>query len=135
MRKSKKVEMKLTDYNVFELEKMMRDGLIPEDVLDSYVLYTTYFSQYALGVTGCNYNSGVYVSEDGTPFPYAAAAYKAAKDNGIKPYYKKGRDTAYGEVGCKDFKRTAITVREFLKMKTYVPAYRPDKFSTLKATA
>lgn len=123
--------MNLLENSVFNLKKAIDE--IPEEILNGYVIYTTYFKQYAWGVTGCNYGSSVYVQEDGKPFPYAAAAYKAAKEAGIKPYSKKGRDTGYGEIGAEEFTRTAMTVKDFLNMEVYHASYMPHEFKTMKA--
>lgn len=123
--------MNLLEEKVYVLQRNIEN--IPEEILNGYVIYTTYFEQYAWGITGCNHSSAVFVQEDGKPFPYATAAYKAAKEAGIKPYSRRGRDTGYGEVGAKQYTRKAITVREFLKMKTYVPSYMPNEFRPLKA--
>jgi hypothetical protein len=89
---------------------------LPEEFLNQYVIYTTYFQQYAAGICGVNRNTRLLISKDGNGYPYAAAAYKAAKDNGIKPYSRKGRVTPYGEIGAEEYTRKAITVREALKL-------------------
>lgn len=88
---------------------------LPEDFLNAYVIHTTYFHQYALGVTGATRTERVLISEDGLGYSYAAAAYKDAKEHGIKPYTKNGEKTPYGELGAEVYRREAITVREALK--------------------
>lgn len=98
---------------------------LPEDFLDSYVIYTTYFHQYALGCTGVRRAFHLYVSEQGLGYPYVAAAYKDAKDHGILPYTKNGKDTIYGELGAKQFTRKAITVREALERKAFICDFEP----------
>lgn len=97
----------------FELKKKINE--LPEDFLNSYVIHTKYFHQYAMGVTGANRIEKVLISEKGLGYPYAAAAYKDAKDHGIKPYSKKGVDEGYGEVDAEEYTRKAITVREALE--------------------
>lgn len=97
----------------YELKRKINE--LPEDFLNTYVIHTKYFHQYAMGVTGANRVEKVLVSENGLGYPYAAAAYKDAKEHGIKPYSKKGVDEGYGEVGAKVYTREAITVREALE--------------------
>lgn len=98
---------------VYELRKKIDE--LPEDFLNSYVIHTKYFHQYAAGVTGANRVERILVSESGLGYTYAAAAYKDAKEHGIKPYSKKGVDEGYGEVGAEVYTREAITVREALE--------------------
>jgi hypothetical protein len=102
---------------LYELKREI--DTLPEDFLNMYVIHTCYFHQYALGVTGAHRNECVYVSEEGLGYPYAAAAYKDAKDHGIKPYTKNGEKTPYGELGAKQYTRKAITVREALETGVY----------------
>jgi hypothetical protein len=92
---------------------------LPEEFLNQYVIYTTYFQQYAAGIGGTHKRERFLINKNGEGYPYAAAAYKAAKDNGIKAYTKNGRVTPYGEIGAEQFTRKAITVREALAIEGY----------------
>lgn len=114
---------------IYNLRKKIDE--LPDEFLNQYIIYMTYFNQYAPGITGATRNARFIISKDGTGFPYAAAAYKAVKDAGIKPYEKKGRETPYGNVGCEVLKRKAITVREALQMSSY--HMTPSTFTMLKA--
>lgn len=109
--------------SLVELRKYQDE--LPGEFLDAYVIYTTYFHQYAPGCTGAVRKFRLYVSEQGLGYPYAAAAHKDAKEHGLFPYTKKGRDTEYGELGAKQFTRTAITIREALELDTPVWELKP----------
>lgn len=95
---------------IWEMKKNINE--LPEEFLNSRCIVTTYFNQYAAGICGTRKYVHAYLDKDGNGWPYDAAAYKAAKDAGIKPYYKKGKDEGYGEVGCEQFTRTVMSVRD-----------------------
>lgn len=86
-----------------------------EELLNSRCIVTIYFHQYAEGITGANRDIKGYLKPDGTGWPYDAAAYKAAKDAGIKKYRKQGRPTPYGNIGAENYDRKVMTVREALE--------------------
>lgn len=85
---------------------------LSEEFLNQKCIVTTYFNQYAPGICGQTRYIHAYLKEDGTGWPYDAAAYKAAKDAGIKPYTKRGKSEGYGEVGAKVYTRTVMSVRD-----------------------
>ncbi len=88
---------------------------LSEEFLNQKCIVTTWFHQYAPGIGGTHKAVHIYLKTDGNGWPYDAAAYKAAKDAGIRPYEKRGRDEGYGEVGCKQYKRTAMSIRNALR--------------------
>ena len=95
---------------ICELKRNIEE--LSEEFLNQKCIVTTYFHQYASGICGVNRYVHAYLQEDGTGWPYDAAAYKAAKDAGMKPYRKKGKDEGYSEVGAKQFTRTVMSVRD-----------------------
>lgn len=85
-----------------------------EEFLDSWCMVVQRTAQYALGVTGINYTENVYIQENGEGYPYAAAAYKAAKDAGIKNKAIKGEPSPYGNIGQVNVVRQAMTIRDYI---------------------
>lgn len=79
--------------------------------------------QYGEGVTAVNKSTTAYVQSDLTGFPYAAAAYKAFKDSGIKLENRKGDANGVGQV---------ITQRVAIKFSEYMESHiLPDKIYRL----
>lgn len=98
--------------------------LLSDEVLDSWCIYTKCEHSYAEGIGGCETIARAYISNNHTGFPYASAAYKAAKDAAIRPYTKRGAKEGLGTF----FTREAMTIRELLG-KT---GDAPDKFEILE---
>ena len=63
-------------------------------------------------ITGQTHTTSVYIKCDNEGYPYAAAAYKAAKDNGIKPVSHKGKPTPYGNIGQYELCRKAVQLKD-----------------------
>lgn len=95
---------------IWKMKRNMEE--LSEEFLNQKCIVTTYFNQYAAGICGSRHYVHAYLNEDGTGWPYDAAAYKAAKDAGIKPYTKRGKNEGYGEVGLEQYKRTVMSVRD-----------------------
>lgn len=130
------IEQIMTDVTkpyMFELRKAVDQ--LPEEFLNSYCLYTTYFHIYSEGINGVNRNNHVYLLNKTMGWPYAAAAYKYAKDNGIKNKEEKGRPRTH--IGYRQYTRTVMTVREFLniefkKLGAYLMWSQPREFEILE---
>lgn len=100
---------------------------ISEKLLSQKCIVTTYFHQYAAGVCGANRAVHAYLKADGTGWPYDAAAYKAAKDAGIKNRTRRGCNEGYGEVGFMEFKRTVMSVRDVIMHMGDITRFEPLK--------
>lgn len=80
--------------------------------LDSWCILVTTSHQFAPGVTGLEYNEYIYIDDNEQGYPYAAAAYKAAKESGIKNKHTKGKSSIYGNIGEKTITRTAVQIKD-----------------------
>lgn len=79
---------------------------------ESWCILVHTINQYAEGITGIDESSFVYLQDDDSGYPYAAAAYKAAKDFGIKNKNTKGRRTPYGDIGHCTETRKAVQIKD-----------------------
>ena len=102
----------------------LKDNFTEED-LNSWCIVTHCISQYAHGITGVKHTTNIYIQPDGKGYPYAAAAYKAAKDAGIKPASRKGVPSPYGNIGAMQFTRRAITLRELIATHNDTVRFQP----------
>lgn len=83
--------------------------------LNSWCIIVQTSHQYAAGITGLDIHTYVYIQDNGNGYPYAAAAYKAAKEYGIKNTHRKGKPAPYGNIGEYDEVRKAIQIKDIPK--------------------
>ena len=86
---------------------------------NNWVIIVEKSHQYALGVTGVSRHTVLYIDETLSGYPYAAAAYKDAKDSGIKNNQIKGNPTPYGNLGEKITLRRAEKLSDYLKTNRF----------------
>lgn len=78
-------------YNWNEAKKMIHENP------NKYIIYYTYWNQYAGGITGTHQSKHIYIPE----FDWSKGeAREFANANGFKNKTKKGRKTPYGEIGA-----------------------------------
>ena len=77
-----------------------------------YIVKSSYFHQFAEGVTGGEYITTGYMSKEG-PFKTKGAAHAWALEHGLKSFSRKGRGSeGYGDVGAESRRVTYIRLRD-----------------------
>ena len=103
-------------FSDYDLKKLVEEN--PKShILKGYVIVSTYWSQYAEGITGVNRGASAYLDVNGDPFYSKSEAIEATVKNNLKSYTRQPRDKKdYWKVGMEVTKVKSMRIIDLYKL-------------------